>query len=412
MPSKNNTCAIPRDLDGVTRLGAEAAPEDAGMTRAGRERIWSAVQAFYATGTQPCITVAVRRRGHLVLHRAIGHVRGNEPGAEGEKVQALPETPVCLFSGSKAVTALLVHKLADLGLLRLDERVADYIPEYGQHGKASTTIRLLLGHRAGIPSIPEARDDHRIIYDWDEAVRTLCAARPLRHGGDWQAYHAITSGFILGELVQRVSGLPLRDALRQWLAEPLGCRHLSFGLPREHWAEAPPSVFTGPHVPWLVDLFCRRLVGAGFERTVQIANEEAFRGAVIPSGNIYATADEVARMFQMLLDGGEYEGRRLFQAAAVDEIVRPVGGRQLDGILLLPLRFSAGMMLGDSPAGLFGIRSHRAYGHIGLLHVMAWADPERELACAILCNGKTIAPSSFGRLLQLVVAIGRACCRN
>jgi CubicO group peptidase (beta-lactamase class C family) len=407
---KHNLCAIPRDLDSVSRLAAEAAPEDAGMSRAGRERIWSAVKAFYATGTQPCITIALRRRGKLVMHRAIGHVRGNEPGVEGaEKVQALPETPVCLFSGSKAVTALLVHKLADLGLLHLDDRVADYIPEYGQHRKYRTTIRLLLAHRAGIPSVPGAGVDHRIVYRWDEVVRTLCAARPLRHGGDWQAYHAITSGFILGELVRRVGGLSLPEALRQWLAEPLGCRHLSFGLPREHWDEAPPSVFTGPRVPWLVDLFCRRLVGARFEETVKIANEEAFRGAVIPSGNIYATADEMARLFQMLLDGGAFEGRRLFRPAAVADIVRPVGGRQFDGILLLPLRFSAGMMLGDSPAGLFGIRSRRSYGHIGLLHVMVWADPQREFSCAILCNGKTIAPSSFGRLLQLVATVGLAC---
>jgi CubicO group peptidase (beta-lactamase class C family) len=410
MPCHNNTRAMPRDLDSVTRIAAEGAPEDAGMTHAGRERIWSAVRAFYATGTQPCVTIALRRRGRLVLHRAIGHVRGELPGAAGgAKVQALPETPVCLFSASKAVTALLVHKLADLGLLRLDDRVADYIPEYGQHGKHRTTIRLLLAHRAGIPSIPGAEVDHRIIYDWDGAVRMLCAAKPLRHGGDWQAYHAITGGFILGELVRRVSGLSLPDALRQWLAGPLACRHLSFGLPREHWDQAPPSVFTGPAVPWLVDRFCQRLVGARFEETVQIANEEAFRSAVIPSANIYATADEVARMFQMLLDGGDFEGRRVFQRASVEDIVRPVGGRQLDGILLLPLRFSAGMMLGDSPAGLFGLRSRHAYGHIGLLHVMAWADPDRELSCAILCNGKTVAPSSFGRLLQLVVAVGRAC---
>jgi CubicO group peptidase (beta-lactamase class C family) len=237
----------------------------------------------------------------------------------------------------------------------------------------------------------------------------LCAAKPLRHGGDWQAYHAITGGFILGELVRRVSGLSLPEALREWLAEPLACRNLTFGLPRRYWDQAPRSVFTGPAVPWLVDRFCQRLVGARFEDTVKIANEEAFRTAVVPSANVYATADEMARMFQMLLDGGEFEGRRVFQGESMEEIVRPVGGRQFDRVLLLPLRFSAGMMLGDSPAGLFGLRSRHAYGHIGLLHVMAWADPDREFSCAILCNGKTIAPSSFGRLLQLVVAIGRAC---
>jgi CubicO group peptidase (beta-lactamase class C family) len=104
-----------------------------------------------------------------------------------------------------------------------------------------------------------------------------------------------------------------------------------------------------------------------------------------------------------------YEGRRVFQPDTIEEMLRPVGKRQFDAMLVLPLRFSAGMMLGDNPVGLFGPRTRHAYGHIGFLNIVAWGDPDRDLSCAILCNGKSIAPSSFTRLARIIAMIGRNC---
>jgi hypothetical protein len=89
-----------------------------------------------------------------------------------------------------------------------------------------------------------------------------------------------------------------------------------------------------------------------------------------------------------------------------------VGSRKFDAMLVLPLRFSAGMMLGDSPVGLFGPLTRRAYGHIGFLNIVAWADPRRDLSCAILCNGKSMAPSSLTRLARVIATIGKACPRR
>lgn len=407
-----NYIAVPRDLASVTYVdqAAECAPEAVGMRRAAVDAVWSAVEGFYRTGTHPAITIMLRRHGRVVMSRAIGHARGNEPGAEGRHwIPATPDTPICLFSASKAVTALLVHKMAEMGTLALDERVARYIPEYGQKGKDRTTVRQLLSHRAGIPSVPLKNLDPRVIYDWDAVIGMLCAAKPFEATGEKQAYHAITGGFVLGELVRRLSGLSLQDALRQWIAEPLGCRYMTYGLAREHWNIAAPNVFTGPRPPWMLDLVAKRVLGAGFRKAVEISNEEGFRTYPIPAGNIFATADEAGRVFQMLLNGGVYEGRRIFQPDTVEEIVRPVGKRQLDGMLVIPIRFSAGMMLGDSPVGLFGAKSRHAYGHIGLLNIVCWADPERDISVAILNNGKSLAPSSLTRLARLIAAIGRAC---
>lgn len=407
-----NYIAVARDLDSVTRIDGEneCVPTQVGLTRGAIDAIWGAVQGFYRTATHPAITLALRRRGRLVMHRAIGHARGNEPGADGHQwIPATPQTPICLFSASKAITALLVHKLAEDARLSLDERVAHYIPEYAQRGKDRTTVRQLLSHRAGIPTVPVKNLDYRVIYDWDAVIQMLCAAKPFEATGERQAYHAITGGFILGELVRRVGGIGLHDALRQWIAEPLGCRTMTYGLPPELRSIAAPNVFTGPRPPWMLDLVSKRVLGAAFRDVVRISNEDAFLTQPIPAGNIFATADEAGRVFQMLLDGGSWQGRRLFKPETVAEIVRPVGKRQFDGMLVIPVRFSAGMMLGDGPVGLFGPSSRQAFGHIGFLNIVCWADPMRDISVAILNNGKTLAPSSLTRLARVISAICKAC---
>lgn len=409
---QRNYIAVPKDLASVTRIdrAAECAPQDVGLDSAGVEAIWSTVERFYRTATHPAITVMLRRRGRVVMSRAIGHARGNEPGAEGRQwLPASPQTPICLFSASKAITALLVHKLVEQGALSLDDRVAQHIPEYAQRGKDRTTVRQLLSHRAGIPTVPIKDLDYRVIYDWDSVISMLCAAKPFEATGEKQAYHAITGGFILGELVRRVGQIRLQDALRQWIAEPLGCRYMTYGLAPEHRGISAPNVFTGPRPPWMIDLVAKRVLGAGFRDVVRISNEDAFLTQPIPAGNIFATADDSSRVFQMLLDGGVYEGRRLFQRHTVEQIVQPVGARQFDGMLVIPVRFSAGMMLGDNPIGLFGPRSRHAYGHIGFLNVVCWADPAREISVAILNNGKSLAPSSLTRLARVISTICKVC---
>ena len=191
---KRNYVSIAPQLASVTRIdsAAECAPEEVGLSRDAIRRIWSAAEGFYRTGTHPAVTINIRRRGKVVMNRAIGHARGNEPGAGDDNraglLAATPETPICLFSASKAITALLVHKLVEDGKLQLEDRVSQHIPEYGQRGKERTTIRQLLSHRAGIPTVPIKDLDYRVIYDWDAVIAMLCAAKPFEVTGEKQAY--------------------------------------------------------------------------------------------------------------------------------------------------------------------------------------------------------------------------------
>lgn len=402
---------VPRNLRQVTRIdrNAECRPKDAGVSARSVERIWSAVEHLYEAGVHPAISIVLRRHGKVVMKRSIGCLRGNGPGEDGPMVPLDPDAPICLFSASKAISALLVHKLVEDGRLRLEDRVSAHIPEFAAQGKENVTVRQLMAHRAGIPKIPIQNPQPELLTQWDTIVQAMCAAKPDKVVFERQAYHALTSGFITGELVRRVSGRELPDLLREWFAEPLGCRYLTYGLAPELRHLTPLNTNTGPRAFWPVTFYARRIMGVPFDRATEVSNHDCFLSAVIPAGNIYASADDACRVFQMLLNGGELDGRRVLQRATVAEAIRPVGKIQLDGMLAVPLRFSAGFMLGEKPFGLFGPKCHEAFGHLGFVSILCWADPQRDISVALLNTGKSVAPAGVLRLVRVLGAIARVC---
>ncbi|AXQ30510.1 class A beta-lactamase-related serine hydrolase [Solimonas sp. K1W22B-7] len=411
MPASNRI-AVPPDLSDVTCYDPreECRPQDAGLAPGAVASIWSAVESLYRTGLHPGIVLAVRYRGQLILNRAIGHSSGNAPGEHGRTRTVLtPQSPICLFSASKAITAMLALRQVELGRLRLDVPVADYLPEYAAHGKGRATLAELLSHRGGLPRLPVKELDPALLYDWNAMLRLICAARPQLVHGRRQAYHAVTAGFVVGEIVQRVSGRRLPQLLREQFAEPLGCRYLSYGLApdqREHYAR---NAYTGPLPPFPLDRLARRALGRDAQDFAALANRDDFLSAVLPAVNICCTADECSRFFQMLLDGGTWNGRRLLQPETIASAVRPAGRVQLDGTLMLPLRFSPGFMLGTRPFGLYGADCEQAFGHLGYMSVLCWADPKRQVSAALLTTGKSVAPAGLAGLWRVPRTIERHC---
>lgn len=411
---RSNRVAVPRDLASVTTFDPrrETAPADVGLKANATERIWKSVEAMYRSGLHPGVALTVRRHGKVILDRAIGHARGNAPGEDGhEKLLLTPDTPVCLFSASKAISAMLIHKLAEQGKLSLDDRVAEHLPEYGNHGKEQTTLRQLLAHRGGIPEIPLKNVDPTLLNDFDIVVRLLCAARPNAAHGQQQSYHAVTAGYIAGEVARRVSGRSLPELLRTEIAEPLGCTYFRYGLAPKQRATAALNAFTGPRLPAPLAYVARRALYVDFDELATMSNDERFMDAVVPAANIYSTADESCRFYQMLLDGGVWKGRQVFQPETIADAVRPAGPIQLDRTLLVPVRFSPAFVLGERPLGLYGANCPQAFGHLGFLNIVCWADPDRDISVALLNTGKTIAPDSLLGLARVIAAIGRACPR-
>ena len=147
---------VRRDLASITTTAAEADPAAVGLDSKAVDKMWHAARDLYRSGVHPALQLCVRRHGQVVIDRAIGHASGNGPDddRDTEKVLVTTDTPFCVFSASKAMTAMVVHKLHERGLLDVDDRVADYIPEYAAHGKGDTTIAHVLAHRAGVPTLP------------------------------------------------------------------------------------------------------------------------------------------------------------------------------------------------------------------------------------------------------------------
>lgn len=403
---------VPADLSSVTHIGeGETAAAEAGLDPRAAHRIWQRAEALYRTGMDPGIALCVRFRGHTILDRAIGHARGNGPGDRpgAEKIPMTTDTPVCLFSASKAITAMLVHWLAQEGKLNLLNPVAHYLPEFANHGKENVTLQHLLSHRGGVPRL-EGAVDTSLLFENDKVVAMLCNARPVSPGGRRQAYHAITGGVILGEIAERVSGKSLNTLLDEVIRQPLGMKYFRYGLPREQAGLAAYNYATGLKPLFPFDRYIEHVLGAPMDAAVELSNDPRWFAATVPAGNLYATAGEACRFFELLRQQGSLDGARVFDPMTVHRAVMEAGkGPELDGTLMLPMRFSMGMMLGSNPIGLFGPSSEQAYGHLGFASVLCWTDPERELSAAVLTTGKTLVGPGMPRWFQLIWEIARQC---
>jgi len=407
-----DSAEVPRDLASVTRIAAndEVEPEAVGMTDTGVSAIWRAAENMYATGMHPGLSLTLRRHGQVVLKRAIGHARGNGPGDRDDPpVPMTPETPVCLYSASKAMAAMPVHLLYERKQLNLLDPVSHYVPEFGQNGKKDITIYQLLCHKAGIPTINvEGVDAAELMLDTREVLRLLYASAPEKPGHH-HAYHALTAGFVVADLVERVSGQGFRRFFKENISGPMGLKTLDFGARGRVLQRLARNYVSGFRFAAPVDLYLKRAIGTTLEHAVDVSNDPRFYKAVIPAGNGVATADECARFFQCLLNGGQLDGVRVFQPLTVRRAVAEVGKPEFDRSLLVPLRYSAGMMLGDRPFGLFGPDTAKAFGHLGFTNNFIWADPERDISVALLTTGKLVLGLHAPFLLNLLYRISKHC---
>lgn len=399
------------DLADVTTIDheAECDPVEAEMTTAGVNLIWHRIEGLYRTGVHPAITLVLRRRGKIVIKRSVGCVSGNEPGHAGPQHPLHPDAPQCLFSASKAVTALLIFKLIDDGKLSLDDLVCKHVPEFSQGGKGHITLLDLLSHRAGVPFIPKEYRDPELLRDYDRVVRIICEAESQDNGKRRQSYHALTGGFIIGEIIRRVGDIELSEAIQAWLAGPLGCQFLTYGIAPELRDQVPINAVTGQPLIWPINKYMERIVAVPFEEAVAESNGDAFMSSIVPAGNIYASGDDLCRVFEMLLNGGQWNGNQILSRSSVAAATRPVGRIRVDQSLLLPMRYSPAFMLGENPVGIYGPQCGQAFGHLGLLNMLGWADPQRDISVALLNTGKSMALAGVGRLFQALGAINKEC---
>ncbi len=392
IPDPLHRIRVPAELEPITSIADEADPEPLGISRATIERVWEAAVDLYRSGVHPALTLCLRRHGAVVLDRAIGHARGNGPddGPEVPKVLATPETPFCVYSTSKAMTAIVVHMLAGQGALSLADRIADYIPQYAVHGKDETTIAHVLAHRAGVPTLPPEVLDLERIGDSEFILDALARAKPFVKPGTALAYHAVSGGFLLAEVVRRATGRPIKDVLRQDILDPLGFRWGGYGVAEADVRQVGVSYATGPRLLPPVSVFVRRVLGGSIDAVVELSNDPRFLTAVLPSANVVTSANELSRFFEIFRAGGELDGVRVMSPETLRTALTEQSRLEVDLSLLFPTRFSYGLMLGARWLSLLGRDTDLAFGHLGLINIMGWADPERGLSGGLITSGKAL----------------------
>ena len=404
-----NTCYVPKDLNQVIRSKDEVAAELGGMTERQIQKIWNSVEQLYKTGNYPLVTLCLRRNGQILLNRSIGYARGNAPeGLAADAQIGTPDTPICLFSASKMVTAMLIHMLDERGDLNLLDPISYYIPEYCVNGKRRATIFHLLSHRGGIPRIDQEVTPE-LLFNQDEVLKLLCAAKPVSPSGTHLAYHAVTAGYILGEIVKRVTGQNVRDFLAEQIEKPMGLNYFNYGLKPEYRADAALNYATGIHPSLGTDHYLHHVLGGGLQLAVDVTNDNRFMDTICPAGNIYTSAEQAGRFFEMLLSGGEYEGKQIMSPQTVFRSTLPTSGVSLDRTLLAPMRYALGPMLGSNPIGLFGPMTGQAFGHIGFSNILCWADPERDISVSLLTTGKSVVGTHLPALAKTLYQISTNC---
>lgn len=399
---------VAKDLDAITDTGPEKPPESGDVTARQVEAIWSSVRDWYRSGVHPALQVCVRRHGAVILNRAIGHARGNGPndGPDAERVPASVETPFCVYSASKAITAFVVHKLAERGLVHLDHPVADYIPGYERNRKHAITIGQVLAHRAGVPNLPGSALDLDRLGDRQFLTDILVDAAPFAKPGKYLAYHAVSGGFILGEIVHAVTGKNIREVLAEEFLDPLGFRWTNYGVAPEDVGAVARNYITGPPTAPPLSTMLSRALGVGLDPLVHLTNDQRFLTGIVPAANTVTTAFELSRFFEIMRRGGELDGVRVIQAETIRQALVERSHLEIDFSLAFPTRFSYGLMLGARVVCLYGRDTQYAFGHLGFTNILAWADPQRAISVAVLNNGKPIVypelfPSFLGTMQRI-----------
>lgn len=313
------------------------------------------------------------------------------------------DTLVCLMSVAKAVTALCVHMLADRGQVDLDAPVARVWPEFAAEGKAAVPVAWVLSHLASVPVADAA--PRGALFDWEAMTRAIAAQKPLWPPGTVACYHTATQGFILGEIVRRVTGQRIGAFLREQIAGPLGLDYHMGLTPSEEARCATMVPSAGNVLSAAQSGRASELLTRGWAQLPlnEDFNSHRWRTEEVPSVNGHGTARSIARLYAALAAGGTLDGVRLLRSATLAGawVEQWVGKDVMSG---LTLRCALGFYLNCPPDRPMGT-SPRAFGHSGAGGAQSFGDPDNQIAFCYAPNrmhgGLDIGPRA-ARLIDAV----------
>ena len=382
------------DESPTAQIGGTVAP--------GFERVRNAFAANFEQHGDVGAAFSLYHRGVKVvdLWGGVADVETGRPWVE--------DSIVLVFSSTKGATAICAHLLAQRGELDLDAPVAEYWPEFAAAGKQDIPVRWLLSHEVGLPVFDNPMTAEEWL-SWEAPVKALAAQRPVWEPGTAHGYHAGTYGWLVGEVVRRISGKSVGTFFADEVAGPLG---LDFwiGLPESEESRVVPMIgidLQDSDVDEQALTERRRtlletardpdsLLNRPSTTTAPDMNSRAFHAAEIPAGNGITDARSLARMYASLIGDG-VDGVRLLN----DETVARASAEQANGrdeVMGIETRFG----LGFSLDGTYGGES--AFGHGGAGGSLGFADPKAEIAFGYVMNKMQLVANDDPRTLNLIAA--------
>jgi CubicO group peptidase (beta-lactamase class C family) len=349
-----------------------------------QEHFQALLDRLVGQGGERGLQLAVYHRGRLVVNAAAG-VRDQATGAPVETDTLFP-----VFSVGKGLTATIIHRLVDRGLLAYDDPIATVWPEFAARGKEAVTLRQALNHTAGLPYMP-AGIGFADLCDWSTMCRAIAALPTAWEPGTMAEYHPMTYGWILGETASRAAGKAFPALLAEEICGPLALENFYMGIPAgvenriATLEEAPPV----PAPP--ADPFRETVPRWALPLAESIARPE-IRRACLPGFGAIADALSIARHYAALLPGG-VDGVELLSPPRVRLAIEPQGARDAGG---QPFPWLLGYASADTPFD--PDRAPGAFGHDGHGGACGLADLRRGLGVGLARN-RFLNPATRGLIL-------------
>ena len=361
-------------------------PESVGIDSSKLQALFERAEKEVREGLLPSVQIAVACQGRIAAMRTFGSVE-----IAGVSAPASDETQYVIYSATKAITSAAAWLLIEEGKLRLDERVADVIPEFASHGKTSVKVEHLFTHSAGFPAAPYAQEE------WNDRQARLERYASWRL--DWEPgsrfiYHPTSSMWVIADLIERRADCDYKEFVRERIGKPLGLPEFRVGRPQGEQQRVADVVHVGE------ELSKQERAKLGWpdkietevnEPMLQGFNDPAVRQAGAPGAGGIMTAAEIALFYQALLNGGQALGGPPIWKPETLEMARQVrSGDMTDIMFHKPALRGLGLIIsGDKTRNFRGFghtNSELAFGHNGAGGQLAWGDPATGISLGYCTN--------------------------
>ena len=343
-------------------------------------------------GASLCVIVA----GQTVVDLWAGH-------ADAERSRPWQRDTIAnVYSSTKGIAAAAAAMLVDRGQLDVERPVVDYWPEFGQQGKSEIKVRHLLTHEAGLAGVDEQLPDGAVL-DWDHMIGALERQPPIWTPGESMGYHAITYGWLVGEIIRRIDGRTCGQFVRDEIAGPLGVDFF-IGLPESEdprTANLLPAPGAGPIGTAPPDNLAARALGLAAPRLAGTVNSREWRAAELPAANGHGNGRSLAAIYSALAQGGA----DLLSTEAIEACGPTEHAAREDMVLGFLVRRSLGFILSTAGGRYEWGPNPRTFGHSGAGGSIGFADPDAQIGFGYVMNQMSAGLGADPRWKPMIDAV-------